>query len=870
MATITTTTATSQVTGFPHNAVMDLNVVTSDLWIVFKDQANRAAIYKSTDDGVSWGSQGTFTIASWTIEQVCSMRIDSTGNNLHMVVLATNDGGSTHVGMYKRVPIPSGTADLSTGTITFAGQGSGQVGGELIPVANPDGSYHIFIAFAQHGATSSGVSLFGVTVRSNGTTFINNTIVGPTRTFKVSGDDTNMSVTCDLEHNGDGITSATPNIWVSWLKFTHTYVIRCSWKGYKAGWQTPSTQVQLNNLTSDLRDNPAVWDGTRYLIARPTSSDPTKFEVIERNANNTADTARRTAPAHPQGTLNGGQAISYNYITKDFRLFSTANGAAGTVYYIDYVRLTNTWGAWTLTGWPTNTVVSNWGVRRGTYGTAQYDAYTESGAGTPWTVANQIQAVNFAPTAPDWITGTAGTVTQNGAAFDVSASLLLDWNFHDPNPLDVQGSYAVQRQIGAASPQWWRVSDSTWQALETFNTSATTALTLAAANWLGAGGASDPAHVYKVATKDSGALVSPYSAGLAVVPSTRVDPTVTAPTAAQILNVGNVNVTWTVTEQSAYRVTLINTVSGATVHTSGFLTEPVPTSPTILSYTIPVTLPDGFAGQVQFTTKNVEGLSSVTRTVNFTVDFVEPVAPIVTPTADATAGGIDVAYTQAAASGAQPSTLFVDLYRRVKVPASVTVINTNPSFETNATDWTSVSYSTIARSTAQFHAGVASLLCTPTGAAATPKAQTTTLYAITPGSRYEFRGWLRSTTTNKTMRVYIDWYTAGGSLISSTTRDMTSVATTWIWAWVRGTAPDTATQARIAVGQLATPAAGDTMFADDLQLLVANDDAGIRIVAGAVAGTTYLDWRAVTGVDYEYQGYAEASNGTSVSGPWQP
>jgi hypothetical protein len=285
---------------------------------------------------------------------------------------------------------------------------------------------------------------------------------------------------------------------------------------------------------------------------------------------------------------------------------------------------------------------------------------------------------------------------------------------------------------------------------------------------------------------------------------------------------------------------------------------------------VPVALASGFAGQVQLTTKNVKGLSSTTRTANFTIAYVEPVAPIVTAlTAAPASGGIAVTVTQAAASGTQPATSQVDIWRRKSVVGTLLAVNANPYFETNANDWTSSGYSTIARSTAQFHSGVAALLCTPTGSTATPKAQTTALYPITAGGRYEFRGWLRPTTANKTLRVYIDWYDNTPTLLSSTTRDLTPVAGLWLWAWVRGTAPVGATQARIAIGELATPASGDTLYGDELQLLAANDDTGIRIEAGVTSGTQYVDWRAVTGVDYEYQGFAQGVNGTTSNGPWQ-
>lgn len=868
MATITTTTASnfSSAFGYPPNPCMDLNVQTGELWVAMRDQANRGAIYKSTDNGVSWVFEGNFTAAGYTLEQICQIRVDSAGQNIHMVILATN--GTAECGLYKRIPIQSGTPDLSTGTVQFTGpSGTNQANeytGALVPVVNPDGSQHVFLAFAQRGA-ACGITVYAVTIRVDGTTFVNNAIIGPTRVFKVTSSD-NCTVSVEVEHNGDGITSTQPNVWATFLVDTNTYTVRCVWKGYKAGWQTPSTMSKIGANSQSERDAPAVWDGTRMVFIRPTPGAFNTMQIFERIAGNSAYGLIISSPNHPQGTINGAKAVSYNYVTQDVRIFAVAAGT-GDVYYIDYFRASATWGSWTATGW-TTPVASWWGIRRGTYGTAQYDGYIETGGASPWTLTNVIQGVNFAPTAPTWVTGTAGTVSVSGAAFDVSVSLLLDWTFHDPNTTDNQAQYALSRQIGVAAVQWWRTSDSTWQSAETFNTSSTSALTLSTANWLGAGGASDPAHIYKVATKDSGGLVSTYSDGLAVVPSSRVDPTLTAPTGGSTLNVGQLTPTWTVSEQSAYRVVVTNTTTGAVVHDSGFLTDPTPNSPSVLSYTVPVSLGDGFAGSVALTTKNAEGLSGTTRTAAFTVDFVEPVMPVVTMAAASVLGGINVTVTQAAASGAQPASTSIDVWRRKSVAGTLVPLNANPTFEVNSTDWTSSGYSTIARSTAQFHSGAAALLCTPNGTTATPKAQTTALYAITPGDRYEFRGWVRPTTVNKTIRVYIDWYDNTPTLLSSTTRDITAVAGVWLWAWVRGTAPNGATQARIAIGELATPAAGDTLYGDDLQLLVANDDDGIRVVSGAVSGGTYLDWRAVTGVDYEYRSYAEAANGTLVWGQW--
>jgi hypothetical protein len=301
---------------------------------------------------------------------------------------------------------------------------------------------------------------------------------------------------------------------------------------------------------------------------------------------------------------------------------------------------------------------------------------------------------------------------------------------------------------------------------------------------------------------------------------------------------------------------------------SGFVADQIPSSPVTLAHTPPTVFPDGYQGVVTLQTKNLEGLASQIQTIPISIDFVEPVSPLLALAAAPASGGINVTTSQAAASGTQPVTDRIDIYRRKVLSGTVTPANANPYFETNANDWTNSGYSTAARSTVQAHTGTASILLTPNASTATPKVQTTALYAVTAGSRWEFRGWLRSTTANKTMRVYIDWYDNTPTLLGSTVRDLTPVAGVWVFAWVRGTAPANTTQARIAVGQLATPAAGDTLYGDELGLYAANDDNGIAVFRDVITGLTYLDWRAVTGVDYEYQGVATATNGTVTYGPW--
>lgn len=863
MATITTTTSANAFS-FPPMSCIDRCADTGVLWLAARTAATTIGVFRSTDNGGSWTSQGTFTRTG--LYDIGELRIDGAGDHIHMVYLV-NESSQDKL-YYKRIDIRSGTANLTTGE-TFIVQGTAAAARDfwhtasIMPYKNPDASFAIVVAGAFRSTAQSGINLYGVSIKNDSlfTTYRNDGIVGATRQYRLSGDDaTALSVSMDLEHNGDGITTATPNIWLAFQIHTSAYCLKMTWAGYKTGWKTPTSAPRVAAGRPANRDLPARWDGTRFVIMSLNPSDTTKMDVYERDKSNTTNTATRTSPTHPQGVIQANM-LSYNHVTKDFRLFA-AGTSNNVVYYVDFTRATSTWGTWTVAN-ATAPTTSEWGVRRSTYGTNQYDVYHETGGSSPWTLSNYVLAVNFAPTAPTWITGTAGTVETNGAAFDVSASLVLDWVFNDPNTTDTQGSYALSRQIGAATVQYWRTSDSTWQAAEVQNTSATTSLTLTTGQWLGGGGASDLAHVYKVKTWDSGGAVSAYSAGLSVIPSTRADPTLTAPTPAQILNTGIVTATWTVADQSAYRVTVTNTATSVLTHDSGWQADP---TGLVTGYDVPIVLPDGFAGSLTLQTKNAEGLSSVVRTVAFSVDFVEPVAPIITLADAAASGGINATITQAAPTGAQPATVQLDLYHRRVV--SVTPVNINPYFETNTTDWTNQGYTSMVRSTAQFHQGAASLLMTPTGAAGTPYVQTS-IYTTTGGARWEARGWFRSTTANKTVRLKLQWYDAGLSLISETTRDFTPVAAVWIWATVSGSAPSNATGVRWAIGQIATPAAGDTLYADEAVLIGANDDEGIRIATGVVSGSTTLDWRVVTGVDYEYRGFAEAANATTALGPWQ-
>jgi hypothetical protein len=186
-----------------------------------------------------------------------------------------------------------------------------------------------------------------------------------------------------------------------------------------------------------------------------------------------------------------------------------------------------------------------------------------------------------------------------------------------------------------------------------------------------------------VKTRDVGALDSPYSAALVLTPSARVNPTISAPTAAQVLTTNYVTVSWTVSEQKQYRITLATNPGGLVVYDSGYVN-----SPTTTSVTLPYTLADNTGWTVSLTTTNLEGLASTTQTRNFTVDYIEPPTPTIVATAVPASGWISVAITNPAPSGGQPALQSVDLYRRLTSAADAgTRIATGLNGNATVLDW---------------------------------------------------------------------------------------------------------------------------------------------------------------------------------------
>ncbi len=237
MATITTTTAGSTA-GFsvPSNANMDRSPLTGDLWIVCRTTTTQISIFKSTaaSAGAAWTSQGSFTVSD--LLDIGEMRIDRAGDHIHMSILG-NNGVNDRI-YYKRIPISSGTADVSTGLLTVHTGGTSDPRGYIFsacvfPYKKLSGSYAILVGAGIRDVGTTGFKVFGVSVSASPdyTTKTNHNQIVSTRYWQRSGDDTQISTTLDVEHNGDGITATLPNVWITCQIFDRLYCAKFTWQG---------------------------------------------------------------------------------------------------------------------------------------------------------------------------------------------------------------------------------------------------------------------------------------------------------------------------------------------------------------------------------------------------------------------------------------------------------------------------------------------------------------------------------------------------------------------------------------------------------------------------------------------------------------
>jgi hypothetical protein len=315
-----------------------------------------------------------------------------------------------------------------------------------------------------------------------------------------------------------------------------------------------------------------------------------------------------------------------SYVTGAYNVFS---GLADTVA---------AWIAGTLTNYGFRLALNSEGAP--TWGAL---FYTRENANPP----HLVIVYNTPPSTPTWAT--------SPGVRDIAASLALDWDFVDPDAGDVQSLYALKRDIGG-TVRWWNGTD--WSATtETYVATAVTIVTLAA----GWGADADATHLYSVRTKDEAGLPSAaYSATLAIIPSAKSNPTIDTPADAGTVATSHLPVTWTVAQQSEYRLEILNSAGTVVLWDSGWVVSTGLRAFDITAYT----LVNGTSYKVRLTTKNTEGLASTPDTNSFSVVFVAPAAPTVLVIADSTDGFMYVDVTNPTPTGGQPAVTENRVWRR--------------------------------------------------------------------------------------------------------------------------------------------------------------------------------------------------------------
>ncbi|WP_435233060.1 hypothetical protein [Micromonospora aurantiaca (nom. illeg.)] len=849
-ATIHTTTQAGQLR-YPGTRRVDRQPATGHLFYVAVTNTGGYQVYRSTNKGVSWAAFGAARTAEAAIVEMGGFFVD--WQNRLYLTYRTNVSGQDRIWMQAGVITASNVSWHSPLRLAAAANdgtpGSYFSGMAPLVVRYPDGRSVGFVAVGHQGGTSMAVRVYGFAIPAVGQPVASNTVRNKVLWFfdEPAGGHQVPAVGYEL---------SPAHAWVAWGR-TYLWTVKLTWNG--SGWTGPNTAVRLTPQGTDIPAPPAVdsvagvWRNPGWLVAQPYQYDTTQVIVWERNQGNTR-TASFITPAHPAGVVKHC-TLSYNNVTRDFRVYAVGTSNPD-LHYIDYSVAGAAWSGWSTVSTTDVAGIDNYSVRRESFGSARYDVLYQNGAASPWTVTHVSQDLTYAPFTPAWRFGEGGNnLDANGRAWDTTRDLDLRWTFDDPDTADTQSAWAISRQIGTGALAYLRASDSTWQAAEVKNVGATPARTLPGFFW---GLTSDPNHSYRVKVWDSTDAASVYSAALVVVPSGKVNPTVTSPTPSQVITQDSVTVTWTAAEQTAWRVRL--KILAETVYDSGWRAG------TDTSHTPDLALGDGFNYGAVVETRNAEGLGSDEQQVIFSVDFVEPATATVTLTPLPQQGIIRAAITNPAPVGAQPAVARQELYRRAILNPYIV----DHDFETaDMSGWAAPYAGAAVRTNTRAHKGSWSYQLTSDGTDALGSHVQTVLIPCTANVTYYLDMWATASVLKNTF-AQIRWYDGGGTFVavSDGIGKPPPAANAWDYRWAVGTAPGNATHMRLCAVLDSVPAAGDVMWVDEVRVRVNDPSQGVRIASGLPSGAVFDDWQAASGVAYEYRVQVRGVNNATVGGVW--
>lgn len=161
------------------------------------------------------------------------------------------------------------------------------------------------------------------------------------------------------------------------------------------------------------------------------------------------------------------------------------------------------------------------------------------------------------------------------------------------------------------------------------------------------------------------------------------------------------------------------------------------------------------------------------------------------------------------------------------IPAA-TILNSNPFFETDVSDWTTDAV--IAQSSTYAHEGSSSLMLTNSGAISHIYSEHITAVA---GTSYVFTGWYFAEDNSSDTNLFISWYDAGDVLLSTDIIDVTYVGGDgWVYSTGDATAPVNTSYCVVGALQPAKTAGFLTYF-DEL-IVIESDGCDVTSTIGSV------------------------------------
>lgn len=158
--------------------------------------------------------------------------------------------------------------------------------------------------------------------------------------------------------------------------------------------------------------------------------------------------------------------------------------------------------------------------------------------------------------------------------------------------------------------------------------------------------------------------------------------------------------------------------------------------------------------------------------------------------------------------------------RPIRIQGAPALLNSNPSFDHVTTGWTPFGSSTFTRSnTYSYQAAYSGRLVSDAGS--DPRVEADSV-VVSSNTSYQYNGFLFTPVSLPTqVHVGINWFTSGGSYLSTSMSSVTLSTNTWTEILASATSPGTAGRASIRYGFTGTPGAGSILYGANMYLTAA-------------------------------------------------